>query len=100
MFEMAQGTGAGSARATSPLPERPVRISGVMAMDSLREQCHLTNEAKFTYEARMAERDGLIRSARAASIPVAALMRVTNLSRDRIQKIDAQQRANDEETDR
>lgn len=77
----------GIPQASRSLPEGPLRISGTMAMDSLAEQSTLTAEARAAYEAQRATRDDLIRDARSASIPVAALMRVTGLGRDRISKI-------------
>ena len=65
-----------------------MRISGAMVADALAEQSQLASEAKRAYEATMAVRDDLIRSARLdARIPVAVLMRMTGLGRDRISKI-------------
>lgn len=75
-----------SARASS-VP--PMKISATMALDSLREQVTSTVEARNEYDRQRAVRDDLIRDARTGGIPVAIIMHVTGLSRDRIVKINA-----------
>jgi hypothetical protein len=58
-----------------------------MALDSLREQVLATAKAKAEFERQRAIRDHLIRDARAGFVPVATIMRITELSRDRVSKI-------------
>lgn len=72
-----------------PTATEPARISVTMALDSLREQSTATIEAREHYEQQLALRDDLIRDCRAARVPVATIMRITGLSRDRIIKIAA-----------
>lgn len=65
------------------------RISVTMALESLKEQTVIAEEAKANYERQLALRDDLIRDCRLARIPVATIMRITKLSRDRIIKVAA-----------
>ncbi|WAB80801.1 hypothetical protein OVN18_09505 [Microcella daejeonensis] len=80
-----------SPQAAGPLQEK-LTFSAVMAVESLREQVAATQDAQAQYESERQVRDELISSARDAGIPVAALMRATALSRDRISKIHTAQK--------
>lgn len=71
----------------SPALRKKVSVSASMAIESLREQIAATHRARERYDRERTVRDNLIRDARSAGIPVAQLMRVTGLGRDRISKI-------------
>lgn len=65
----------------------PIRISATMALEDLAEACNDVHVARNALAKAIAERDDLIKSAKASGIPYKTLGRVTRLGLNRLQAI-------------
>ena len=63
----------------------PISVS--MALDALEEQCDTVRTLKAQYDAELAKRDSMIRSARDNRVPEKTLVARCGLSRDSISRI-------------